>query len=146
MESTLLNFLKNFYFHNAPKNQKSKVNKIIIISRLSLILFLIFYFIDNAKSFSSDKKQREQTKEKEIKKKIKAINETKSSNETEIKKEYNSNSTLCMCVVAKRENRYIREFVEYYKKMKVDKIFLYDNNEENGETFDEVLSDYIKDG
>ena len=47
---------------------------------------------------------------------------------------------------SKRENRYIREFVEYYKKMKVDKIFLYDNNEENGETFDEILSDYIKDG
>jgi hypothetical protein len=30
--------------------------------------------------------------------------------------------------------------------MKVDKIFLYDNNDENGETFDEVISDYIKDG
>ena len=157
MESTLLNSSKKFYFHNAHKKRKSKVNKIIIISMLSLILFLIFYFIGNAKSFSSDntkslipksefEKQRAQTKEKEIKNEIKAINETKANNETEIKKEYNSNTTLCMCVVAKRENRYIREFVEYYKKMKVDKIFLYDNNEENGETFDEVLSDYIKDG
>ena len=103
MKSTLLNFSKNFNFHNASKNQKSKVNKIIIISILSLILFLIFYFIDNAKIFSSDKKQREQTKEKEIKKEIKAINETKSSNETEIKKEYNSNTTLCMCVVLKEK-------------------------------------------
>ena len=38
---------------------------------------------------------------------------------------------------------YIREFVEFYKKFGVDKIYLYDNNEINGERFEEVISDYI---
>ena len=53
---------------------------------------------------------------------------------------------ICLCVIAKNENKYIREFVEFYKSMKVDKIFLYDNNDENGERFDEVISDYISSG
>ena len=30
--------------------------------------------------------------------------------------------------------------------MGVDKIFIYDNNEKNGEKFDDVLSEYIKEG
>ena len=163
MNQKLINASKKFYFDKRNKELLLKINKIIIISILSLILFLMVYYINNGKSFSSGstkplipksefEKQRQQTNEKQIKNEIKAINEKntineiKAYNETEIKEESKLNTTLSMCVVAKRENRYIREFVEYYKKMKVDKIFLYDNNEENGETFDEVLSDYIKDG
>lgn len=42
------------------------------------------------------------------------------------------------------ENNYIVEFVEHYFKYKVDKIFLYDNNDINGERFEKVLSNYIK--
>lgn len=41
------------------------------------------------------------------------------------------------------ENKYIREFVEYYKQFGVDKIYIYDNNEINGESFETVLFDYI---
>ena len=51
---------------------------------------------------------------------------------------------ICICTIGKNENRYIREYVEFYKKMKVDKIFLYDNNDINGERFEEVISDYIR--
>ena len=51
---------------------------------------------------------------------------------------------VCLCSVGKLENKYIREFVEHYKKYKVDKIFIYDNNEINGERFDNILKDYIK--
>ena len=50
---------------------------------------------------------------------------------------------ICLCTVAKQENKYLREFVEFYKNYGVDKIYLYDNNLENGERFDEVISDYI---
>ena len=57
-----------------------------------------------------------------------------------------SKINLCMCVIAKEENRYIREFVEFYKKMGVDTIFLYDNNDLNGERFEEVIPDYIDNG
>ena len=51
---------------------------------------------------------------------------------------------VCLCTIGKNENRYIREFVAHYKNYGVDKIFLYDNNDFNGENFKDVLSDYIE--
>ena len=50
---------------------------------------------------------------------------------------------VCICTIGKEENRYIREFVEYYKNLGVDKIFLYDNNKKNGEHFEDSINDYI---
>ena len=52
--------------------------------------------------------------------------------------------TICLCVIAKNENLYVREFVEYYYKIGYNKIFIYDNNDIGGETFDTVIGDYIK--
>ena len=52
---------------------------------------------------------------------------------------------VCICTVGKLESNYILQFVEHYKKYGVDKIYLYDNNDINGERFDYILSDYIKD-
>ena len=43
---------------------------------------------------------------------------------------------ICLCTIAKNENKYILQFIEHYKKYGVDKIFLYDNNDINGENFD----------
>jgi hypothetical protein len=51
---------------------------------------------------------------------------------------------LALCVVAKEENRYISEFIEYYKNLGFNKIYLYDNNNINGEKFDDILKKYIK--
>ena len=53
---------------------------------------------------------------------------------------------VCVCTVGKQENKYIREFVDYYEKYGIDKIFLYDNNDEDGESFEEVIKDYIDKG
>ena len=50
---------------------------------------------------------------------------------------------ICLCAIAKQENNYIREFVNHYIKIGVDKIFIYDNNNIKGEKFENLLSDYI---
>ena len=51
---------------------------------------------------------------------------------------------VCLCTVGKLENNYIKDFVIHYKKYGIDKIFLYDNNDINGERFEEVIYEYIK--
>ena len=58
-------------------------------------------------------------------------------------KKLKSNINVVLCVIAKNENLYIKEFVEYYKNLGIKKIFLYDNNDINGETFNTTLSKYI---
>ena len=50
---------------------------------------------------------------------------------------------ICLCVIAKNENKYLREFVEHYKKIGYNKIFLYDNNDIFGEKIEDVINDYI---
>ena len=50
---------------------------------------------------------------------------------------------VCLCTVAKLENNYIKEFIEHYKQYNLDKIYLYDNNDINGENFN-FLSNYTK--
>ena len=51
-----------------------------------------------------------------------------------------------LCTIGKEENLYVREYVSHYKNYNIDKIIIYDNNEENGEKFEEVISDYISNG
>lgn len=51
---------------------------------------------------------------------------------------------VCLCSPAKKENLYLKEFVEHYKSYKVDKIFLYDNNDLDGEYFEDVINDYVQ--
>ena len=53
------------------------------------------------------------------------------------------NTKVCLCTNGKKENLYVREYVEHYKKYGVDKIFIYDNNEVDGEKFEDVILDYI---
>ena len=56
------------------------------------------------------------------------------------------NGKVLFCCIAKLENLYIREFVEYYKNLGFDNICLYDNNDEDGEHFEDVINDYITSG
>lgn len=58
----------------------------------------------------------------------------------------NNKIKICVCALGKNENLYILEFIEYYKKFKVDKIILYDNNDIYGERFEDKIEDYIKKG
>ena len=53
---------------------------------------------------------------------------------------------VALCSIVKNENLYIREFIEHYKKIGYNKIFIYDNNEKNGENLGDVINDYISSG
>ena len=53
---------------------------------------------------------------------------------------------VALCAIAKNENLYIREWANWYKRLGVSKIFIYDNNDINGERFEDVISDFIKTG
>lgn len=51
-----------------------------------------------------------------------------------------------ICCIAKCENNYIREWVEYYKNLEFSNVIIYDNNDINGERFEDVIGDYINHG
>ena len=52
----------------------------------------------------------------------------------------------CVVSMAKYENLYARQFVEYYLKMGVEKFYFGDDNPENVENLGDVLSDYVQKG
>jgi len=45
--------------------------------------------------------------------------------------------------MGKEENIYVKEYINYYKNLGYNHIFLYDNNNINGEKFEDVLEDEI---
>ena len=51
-----------------------------------------------------------------------------------------------LVVIAKNENLYIREFIEYYFLIGVDNIILCDNNDLDGESFEYILKNFINSG
>lgn len=59
------------------------------------------------------------------------------------KNQHLSYKGVALCVIAKNENLYINEFITYYKKLGIRKIFLYDNNDKYGENFTDVISGEI---
>ena len=52
---------------------------------------------------------------------------------------------VCLCSIGKNENRYLNEFITHYKKLGYNHIFIYDNNDINGERMDSIVnnSDFI---
>lgn len=53
---------------------------------------------------------------------------------------------VAVCAIGRLENRYAVEWVEHYKRLGVDHIFIYDNNRLDEEQFIDVLHTYVKDG
>lgn len=49
---------------------------------------------------------------------------------------------VAVCAIAKLENNYIIEWLNYYKNIGFDKVFLYDNNDINTETLNEICGSY----
>lgn len=56
------------------------------------------------------------------------------------------NPKVCLCCIAKNENRYIREYIEYYRNLGFCHVHIIDNNDPDGERFEDVISDYIESG
>ncbi len=59
---------------------------------------------------------------------------------------YNKTDSIALCCIAKCENDYILEFVDYYFSIGVDKIYIYDNNAVDGESLQDVMFDYVSKG
>ena len=57
-----------------------------------------------------------------------------------------NNIKVCLCVIGKKENLYVKEFISHYKRIGYDKIFLYDNNDINDEKFEDIIESEIKSG
>lgn len=53
---------------------------------------------------------------------------------------------VALCAIGRLENQYAVEFVKWYNKLGFDKIFIYDNNHDGEECFENVLQQYIDDG
>lgn len=56
------------------------------------------------------------------------------------------NKKVALCCIGRLENQYAQEFVNHYKKLGFDKIFIYDNNYKDEEHFEQVLQDQINNG
>ena len=52
----------------------------------------------------------------------------------------------CIIVKVKHENLYIREFIEYYINLGIEKFYMGDDNPENEENLSDVINDYIQQG
>ena len=52
---------------------------------------------------------------------------------------------IIIAIICKGEYKYLREFIEYHLNLGFDRIIIADNNDIDGEKYDELLADYIKD-
>ncbi len=53
---------------------------------------------------------------------------------------------VCTVTKAKHENLYVRDFIEYYLNLGVDKFYFGDDNEEYVENLSDILQDYVTKG
>jgi hypothetical protein len=55
---------------------------------------------------------------------------------------------VALCTMGKSENLYVKEFISYYIKLGIDKIFIYDNNDLNSEKISDMIDfqyrEYVK--
>ena len=132
--------------YNSLQTKKQTSKNVGISSYLKIILeftfILITFYLSLRKAINIVMKNNQGDINETSNKKRLSTEEGLIKNETKIKKDIK----ICICTIGKKENRYVKEFVQFYEKMGVDKIFLYDNNEENDEKFEDVINDYINKG
>jgi len=50
-----------------------------------------------------------------------------------------TNIKIALCTMGKQENLYVKEFINYYIKLGIDKIFIYDDNDINTEEISDMI-------
>ena len=108
-------------FKKKGKTYKNKYNKIIcyfFIFLIILFIILMFFYLFIIKYLINNK-------------------------EGKLKLSYISNTTILLIGIARLENNYIREWVEFYKKIGITKIILCDNNPIDAEKLSEPIKDYV---
>lgn len=56
---------------------------------------------------------------------------------------YHTNLKIALCTMGKKENLYVKEFIDYYIKLGIEHIFIYDHNDPNTEKIiDKIESRY----
>ena len=115
---------------------------------ISIFILIIFWYL--LVSFKKNHRNNNKNNDKissyeKIENKFKnKKNKTKAKFSTP--KANNPNSLqICVATFGKMENYIAKDFVEWHKRIGVDKIYIYDNNEINGERFEDVLQEYIDD-
>ena len=58
----------------------------------------------------------------------------------------NKQTRICLCTIGKNENLYAKEFLNHYKKLGFNHIYIYDNNNNKSESFFDFLREDIKEG
>ena len=112
---------KRLTFSRSKKN-----NFKIIFKFLSIYLFILFSRI---------------TFNLEIKKKYVYLNKKKKMQKIHYQPK---NLKIALCTMGKKENLYVKEYVNHYLKLGVDHIFLYDDNDPNTEKFSDVIDQTYK--
>jgi len=107
------------------------------ITTLILIIFIMTFNIVN-----KDKIKNELKEEMKDELKINFESNFLSNLKRYIKKDA-LKTKIGLCVIGKKENKYAKEYVDYYKSIGFSLIFLYDNNDKDDERFEEVLSEDI---
>ena len=109
---------------NKNNYNKSICYFLIFLIILFNIIIIIYFQIIKKKYFINNKEGKEG---EEVKLKLSSI----------------TNTTILLIGIAKLENNYLREWVEYYKKIGITKIILCDNNPTDGENLNETIKDYV---
>ena len=63
-----------------------------------------------------------------------------------LQKKKGTTTKVGLCIICKTENLYIKEFVDYYKNIGYNHIFIYDNNDKDGERLEDVIQKDIDEG
>lgn len=53
------------------------------------------------------------------------------------------NTSIALCAIGRRENQYAPEWVGHYRAIGFDHIYIYDNNHDGEERFEDVLGDFV---
>ena len=134
---------KLFKYKNKSFNSEKKKKSILDILKFKIFAKIIILIILLYNIYLLIKKNL-LLKRKKFNKNIVYSNIEKNDNKTNNKS--NNKTKVCLCAIGKKENLYIKEFINHYEKLGFDHIFLYDNNDENDERFEDIIQDEINKG